>query len=241
MRGNALYTSIPPGLSIPPPGLCLPSPEQMSMGSGINTQYVHVGFPTMNHMQPWTGQVLMGNQLMYHTGEMLAYPPSPLVSRQSSPSQSRSPSRNNSPSRKNSSVARTSSQVTQTVSNVLSSTSSSNNQTNIASSSASFLPPPTAASMNRSLPSQPPLLHPRSNPPPIISTASYTHNNAEISATHCSSLAKQPPPRLRSTGFCDSLRETLGKEMPNYKGNLQNFTLDEVRLQQLLFACQCVF
>lgn len=232
MRGNAIYTSIPPGLSIPPPGLCLPSPEQMSIGTGLNSQYVHVGFPAMNHMQPWTGQVLMGNQLMYHTGEMLAYPPSPLVSRQSSPSQSRSPSRNNSPSRKNSSVVRTSTQVTQTASNTSTSTNATNNHTNISNSSASFLPPPALASVNRSLPSQPPnLLHSRSNQPPINNTASYTHNNAEMTATHVSSMSKQPPPppRPRATGCCDSLRETLGKEMPNYKGNLQNLTLDEIR------------
>ena len=97
MRNNTMVTGVPPGLSMPPPGLCLPTPEQMPMGSGGATQYLHLGFPSVNHMPPWTGQVMMGNQLMYHSGDMLAYPPSPLVSRQSSPSQSRSPSRSNSP------------------------------------------------------------------------------------------------------------------------------------------------
>ena len=226
MRGN-IYAGIPPGLNMPPPGLCLPSPEQISMG----TQYVHLGFPTMNHMQPWTGQVLMGNQLMYHTGDMLAYPPSPLISRQSSPSQSRSPSRNNSPTRRNSTI-RTTSQVTQPASNTLTtSTSSSSNQTNMASSNTSALPPIPSATMNRNLPSQPPLLTPRSNPPPMTSTISYTHHNSvEMTAGQSTSLSSKqpPPPRLRSSVSGDSLRETIGKENPNFKGNLQNYSLDEV-------------
>lgn len=232
MRGNTIYTGILPGVSLPPPGMCLPSPEQMSIGTGMGTQYVHLGFPTMNQVQPWTGQILMSNPLMYHTGDVLAYPHSPLVSQQSSPSQSRSPSRNNSPTRRNSTI-RTSCQDSQPTSNtVTTSTSSSGNQTNMSSSNNSSLPPLPSATMNRNLPSQPPLLPPRSNPPLITSTISYIHHNSiEMTAAQgppLSSKQPAPPPRLRSSVSGDSLRETLGKEMPNFKGNLQNYSLDEV-------------
>ncbi|EFN66491.1 Zinc finger CCHC domain-containing protein 2 [Camponotus floridanus] len=189
---NAMVTGMPPGLTIPPPGLCLPGPEQMPMGSG-GTQYVHLGFPSMNHMPPaWTGQVMMGNQLMYHTGDMLAYPPSPLVSRQSSPSQSRSPSRSNSPMGRN------------------------RNNIN-----------PRTSSSQPLLPSSRPV------PLPITSTSTFSrHNsvdNAPSSTLIPATQSKQPPPpRLRSSNSGDSLRETLGKEMPNFKSNLQNFSLDEI-------------
>ncbi|XP_033229371.1 histone-lysine N-methyltransferase SETD1B isoform X3 [Belonocnema kinseyi] len=233
MRGNTIYTGILPAASLQPPVLCLPSPEQVSMGTGIGTQYIHLGFSTMNQVQPWTGQVLMSNPLMYHTGDVFAYPPSPLVSRQSSPSQSRSPSRNNSPTRRNSTI-RTSGQDSQPTSNILTtSTSSSSNQTNMSSSNNSSLPPLPSATMNRKFPSQQPLLPPRSNPPLITSTISYIHHNSiEMSSAHGSPLSsKQPPltPRLRSSVSGDSLREALGKEMPNFKGNLQNYSLDEIR------------
>ena len=238
MRGNPIYTGIPLGLNMPPPSLCLPSSEQIPMGSGMGT-YVHLGFPTMNHMQPWAGQFLMNNQLVYHAGESLTYPPSPSVSRQSSPSQSRSPSRNNSPTRRNSTVTRTSCQVTQPVSNTLTTSSStSSNQTNITSSNTSSLPPLPTTATNRNLPSQPPSLPPRSNPPPIISTSSFTHHSSvEMTAAGPTLPPKKPPPppRLRSSISGDSLRETLGKEMPNFKGNLQNLSLDEVS-----FKCKSI-
>lgn len=254
MRNNAIITGMPPGLTIPPPGMCMPSPEQMPMGSSGTTQYVHLGFPSVNHMPPWTGQVMMGNQLLYHTGDMLAYPPSPLVSRQSSPSQSRSPSRSNSPMGRNRINAnpRTSSQVTQSTSNTLTiSSSGSNSQTSISSSSSAnsnnnnnnnnSLPPLPAIGVSRGLPSQPPLLSSRSVPLPITSSTTYSrHNNVDntsssalIPTTH----SKQPPPssRLRLSNSSDSLRETLGKEMPNFKANLQNFSLDEVSEKKFLF------
>nr|XP_033341727.1 zinc finger CCHC domain-containing protein 14 isoform X2 [Megalopta genalis] len=236
MRNNTMVTGVPPGLSMPPPGLCLPTPEQMPIRSGGGAQYVHLGFSSINHMPPWTGQVMMGNQLMYHTGDMLAYPPSPLVSRQSSPSQSRSPSRSNSPmSRRNNTMPRTSSQVTQSTSNTLTSTSASNSQTSISSSNANSLPPLPALGTSRSHPSQPPLLPSRSVPLPISSSTTFSrHNSIENASSTLIPAAAQskqppPPPRLRSSTSGDSLRETLGKEMPNFKGNLQNFSLDEIR------------
>lgn len=249
---NAMVTGMPPGLTIPPPGLCLPSPEQMPMGSGGTTQYVHLGFPSMNHMPPaWTGQVMMGNQLMYHTGDMLAYPPSPLVSRQSSPSQSRSPSRSNSPmgrGRNNVNPRTSSSQVIQSNSNTLTtSLSGSNSQTSISGSNAinssnsnnssnssnnnnnNSLPPLPALGASRSLPSQQPLLpSSRSIPLPITSTSTFSRHNSVDNASATQSKQPPPPPRLRSSNSGDSLRETLGKEMPNFKSNLQNFSLDEI-------------
>ncbi|XP_076232187.1 uncharacterized protein LOC143177835 isoform X2 [Calliopsis andreniformis] len=236
MRNNTMVTGVPPGLSMPPPGLCLPTPDQMPIGSGGATQYLHLGFPSVNHMPPWTGQVMMGNQLMYHTGDMLAYPPSPLVSRQSSPSQSRSPSRSNSPmGRRNNTMPRTSSQVTQSTSNTLTSTSASNSQTSISSSNTNSLPPLPALGTNRSHPSQP-LLPSRSVPLPISSSTTFSrHNSIEntpstlIPAVPQSKQPPPPPPRLRSSTSGDSLRDTLGKEMPNFKSNLQNFSLDEIR------------
>ncbi|XP_076653968.1 uncharacterized protein LOC143359713 isoform X2 [Halictus rubicundus] len=236
MRNNTMVTGVPPGLSMPPPGLCLPTPEQMPIRSGGGAQYLHLGFSSINHMPPWTGQVMMGNQLMYHTGDMLAYPPSPLVSRQSSPSQSRSPSRSNSPmGRRNNTMPRTSSQVTQSTSNTLTSTSASNSQTSISSSNANSLPPLPALATSRSHPSQPPLLPSRSVPLPISSSTTFSrHNSIENASSTLIPAAAQskqppPPPRLRSSASGDSLRETLGKEMPNFKGNLQNFSLDEIR------------
>lgn len=251
-----MLTGMPPGLTIPPPGLCLPAaPEQMPMGTSGATQYVHLGFPSMNHMPPWTGQVMMGSQLMYHASDMLAYPPSPLVSRQSSPSQSRSPSRSNSPmsrSRTNANNSRTSSsQVVQSTSNTLTmpSTSGSNIQTSISGSSATnntannsninnnnSLPPLPMLGASRSLPSQQPPLLPSSRSISLsVTNPSYSrHNNVDNNTSSSivipAGQQKQAPPPLRhrSSNSGDSLRETLGKEMPNFKGNLQNFSLDEV-------------
>jgi len=236
-----MVTGVPPGLTIPPPGLCLPGPEQMPMGSGGTTQYVHLGFPSMNHMPPWTNQVMVGNQLMYHTSDVLAYPPSPLVSRQSSPSQSRSPSRSNSPmgrGRTNANSRASSSQSTQSTSSSLTSSSVSNSQTsnsvsNTTSNSNNSLPPLPTPSASRSLPSQSSLLPLSSRSIPLSNTSSSGFSRHNIDSSPSSTLisatqSKQPlpPPRLRSSNSGDSLRETLGKE--NFKGNLQNFSRDEV-------------
>ena len=153
-----MIPGIPPGLTIPPPGLCIPSPEQMAMQGG-HPQYVPVGYQSVNPMHPWQGQVMMTpNQFIYHPNDIIPYPTSPLVSRQSSPSQSQSHSRSNSPTgqlqRKNNNnnnlnnngplqqsmkyeQPRTSSQVTQPTSNtVTTSSSTSSSQTNISSSTA---------------------------------------------------------------------------------------------------------
>ncbi|XP_011635738.2 zinc finger CCHC domain-containing protein 14 [Pogonomyrmex barbatus] len=243
MRNNALVTGVPPGLTIPPPGLCLPGPEQMPMGSGGTTQYVHLGFPSMNHMPPWTGQVMMGNQLMYHASDVLAYPPSPLVSRQSSPSQSRSPSRSNSPmgrGRTNANSRASSSQSTQSISTSLTSSNASNSQTSSGVNSTNnnnnnSLPPLPTPGASRSLPSQSPLL-PSSRSVPLSNTSSSTfsrHNNIDNTSTSnliSAAQSKQPPPppRLRSSNSGDSLRESLNKEVTSYKGNLQNYSRDEV-------------
>lgn len=236
-----MVTGIPPGMTIPP-GLCLPGPEQIPMGSG-GTQYVLGPFPSMPQ---WTSQVMLGNQLMY-PGDMLPYPPSPLVSRQSSPSQSRSPSRSNSPmgrGRSNVNPRTSSSQVTQSSSNTLTtSASGSNSQPSISSSNVTnssnngnnnnSLPPLPALGTNRSLPSQQPLLPSRSIPLPITSSSTFSRHNVDNTSSSTLLPAAQskqlpPPPRLRSSVSGDSLRETLGKEMPNFKSNLQNFSLDEV-------------
>lgn len=249
MRNNAMVSGVPPGLTIPPPGLCLPGPEQMPMGSGGTTQYVHLGFPSMNHMPPWTSQVMMGNQLMY-TSDVLAYPPSPLVSRQSSPSQSRSPSRSNSPmgrGRTNVNSRASSSQSTQSTSTSLASSSVSNSQTsssvsNITSNSNNnSLPPLPTPGASRSLPSQSPLL-PSSRSVPLSNANSSGFSRHNIDNTPSSTListtqSKQPPPppRLRSSNSGDSLRETMGKEVSNFKGNLQNFSRDEVNKIVLLY------
>ncbi|KAL0127343.1 hypothetical protein PUN28_005561 [Cardiocondyla obscurior] len=243
MRNNAMVTGVPSGLTIPPPGLCLPGPEQMHMGSGGTTQYVHLGFPSMNHMPPWSNQVMMGNQLMY-TSDVLTYPPSPLVSRQSSPSQSRSPSRSNSPmgrARTNANTRVSSSQSAQSTPTSLTSSSVSNSQTCSSVSSITSnsnnnsLPPLPTPGASRSLPSQSSLLpSSRSVPLSNASSSSFSRHNVENapSSTMISSTQlKQPPPppRLRSSNSGDSLRETMGKEVPNFKGNLQNFSRDEIR------------
>lgn len=246
-----MVTGVPPGLTIPPPGLCLPGPEQMPMGSGGTTQYVHLGFPSMNHMPPWTSPVMMGNQLMY-TSDVLAYPSSPLVSRQSSPSQSRSPSRSNSPmgrGRNNVNSRASSSQSTQSTSTSLTSSSVSNSQTsssvsNITSNSNNnSLPPLPTPGASRNLPSQSPLL-PSSRSVPLSNTNSSGFSRHNIDNTPSSTLisatqSKQPPPppRLRSSNSGDSLRDTLGKEMPNFKSNLQNFSRDEVSKITFSYSC----
>lgn len=221
-----MVSSVPPGMNLPPPGLCLPSAEQMSMNSGA--PFFHMGFPSMNHqMQPWAGQVMMGNQYMY-TGDSMTFSQSPLVSRKSSPSQSRSPSRSNSPqSRRNGTLPRTSSQATQsTITTMATSTISFNSQTSSVSSSvSSSMPSLPTVGVNRTLPGQPPLLTSRSIPPSIVSTAaSYARqNNMDVTSLTTASTAQQqpPPPRLRPS--TDLLREGTGKEVPvfNKSGNYE--------------------
>lgn len=242
MRNNTMVAGIPSAVTIPPSGLCLPSSEQMPIGASGTTQYLHLGFPSVNHIPPWTGQIMMGNQLMYHTGDMLAYPTSPLVSRQSSPSQSRSPSRSNSPMGRSkiNGNPHTSSQITQSNSNTLMTSSSGfNNQTSIFGSNATnnnsnnSVPSLSTLGVSRSLPSQSVITSTRPVPLPITSPATFCqHNNVDDASSTIISTAQSkqalPSLRLRSSNSCDSLRETLCKEIPNFKGNLQNYPIDEV-------------
>ncbi|KAJ4436310.1 hypothetical protein ANN_18941 [Periplaneta americana] len=98
-------SSMPPGLGVPP-GLGLP-PEQLTA-----TSYVHVAFSSPGHQPlpsvPWhsgmsplvmTGLCGTIPTEVQGAGEASPYPSSPLMSRQSSPSQSGSPSRAGSPTR----------------------------------------------------------------------------------------------------------------------------------------------
>lgn len=224
MRTN-MVTGVPPGLSLPPSGICLPSPEQMTMGSGVGGHYYHMGFPSgANHMGPWMGQMMMGNQFMYHTGEAVTFPASPLVSRQSSPSQSRSPSRSNSPmGRRNSTQSARTTCTSQPTTTAIATTAPISTSTSTAAISS--LPPLPSIGTSRTIPSQPPILA-AAPPVPIVSTASFSRQNSADAAT----TLKQPPPppRLRPSTSTDLLRETLGKEMPNFKSNLQNCSYDEV-------------
>ena len=213
MRGNAMVSGVPPGLTMPPPGLCMPGPEQMTMGSTTGAQYL--AFQSVNPIGPWSGQVMMGNhQLMYHTGEMLAYPSSPLVSRQSSPSQSRSPSRSNSPLRRNNPMSRTSSQVTpSTPSTLTTSLSGANTQTCNTSTNVT-------GHSTRSLPSGPPPLLPPRTIPTSCATSSMSYsrcNSTENNSTIIASKQPPPPPRLRPvvTLAGDPTREPATKEIPN--------------------------
>ena len=102
---NKGRSSIPPGLGVPP-GLGLP-PEQLTA-----TSYVHVAFSSPGHQPlpsvPWHSGIsplvmtgLCGTlpAEVQGAGEVSPYPSSPLMSRQSSPSQSGSPSRAGSPAR----------------------------------------------------------------------------------------------------------------------------------------------
>ncbi|KAK0088504.1 hypothetical protein PV325_011805 [Microctonus aethiopoides] len=288
MRNN----QIPPGLTIPPPGLGLPNSELPINIANNPGQYLHMGFPAVNSVAPWqTQNVMVGNQFMYHNsaGDMLAtYPVSPLVSRQSSPSQSRSPSRSNSPmGRRNNSSRWTittsspsttsssmsfdernnlqqqqqSAQINQ--SSPLSSSSSSSSSPSSCSSSTSTTTSSSSSnalsisgnnnvanqsnnctgtvyqtSSSTSIGGNRNNLHqnqltrtaPPPPPPPLLNNSYLRHNNLDNSASGGGLSTKHPPPpRLRSSVSSDTLRETLGKEMPNFKGNLRNYSLDEIR------------
>ncbi|XP_046415026.1 uncharacterized protein LOC124177031 [Neodiprion fabricii] len=243
-RSNALLTGLPPGLTMPPPGPCFPAPEQMSIASNAAAQYLQLGFPSMNHMPPWAGQVMLSNPMMYHqAGDTLAYSSSPLVSHQSSPSQSRSPSRSNSPmnNRSRNPPPRTSStQITHcAASAVTTSASTGSSQTSTSSSLPSLQPVSSTVTVSCSK-SQSSLLLPQwSVPPPTAVSATSSlgnsrHGNTEGLTTAQTSVttSKQTSAssaRIRSTASADSLRETLGKEMPSFKNSLQNFSIDEIR------------
>ncbi|XP_034936814.1 sialidase-like isoform X2 [Chelonus insularis] len=249
MRNNPIVSGIPSSMTMPPPppGMCLPPPDQITMNPpNTPTQYLHLGFPAVNSIAPWSGQTMMiGNQMVYHTGDMVTYPASPLVSRPSSPSQSRSPSRSNSPlGRRNnrwpfedrSSIGPTTPMTPNTISV---SSNVSSNQTSVTNTNVSgHILPGSSLGTNRNIPSsQQSVLPPKSVPPPssspLTTTGTYSrHSNVDnttTAATQATSSKHQPLSRIRSSISGDSLRETLGKEMPNYKGNLQNHSLEEIR------------
>ncbi|KAJ8680595.1 hypothetical protein QAD02_016382 [Eretmocerus hayati] len=252
IRGKTMIAGMPPGMSIPPPGICIPSPEQIAMHGGGHPQYLHLGFPSMNHMPPWTGQVMMAhNQILYHPADVLPYSTSPLVSRQSSPSPSQSHSRSNSPTsqiyqRKSNSSSnnagssqpmRNSTQIPPAATNSLTtSTSIPNIQTNMSGSNTLGTSTPSLPSIGapRSLPQQqtqslPPLMPSRSVGP-MSNTTYARHNNVDSSPMMVSKQQQQPPPpRLKPPVPGELLRETGNKEMPNFKGNFQNSSNTEIR------------
>ncbi|XP_067007834.2 uncharacterized protein [Anabrus simplex] len=182
-------TSIPPGLSLPT-GLSIPPDQQLGPATG----YVQVTFPAGAPQPipgvPWASSVgpLMMTSLcdVSGAGEISPYPSSPLMSRQSSPSQSGSPSRAGSPVR-----------VTE------------RSQQNFKG------PPPTSRRGDR-------------NPTSAVHRQQNCADTANI-VPPSSQHSQRAVPRKSSAEPPDSLRETLGKEMPNYQQNLQNYSADELR------------
>ncbi|XP_058808786.1 proline-rich protein 36-like isoform X2 [Phymastichus coffea] len=271
LRNNTIIAGIPSGgISLTSPGLCpIPGPEQMSMPPPGHSHYVHVSFPSVQPIQGWPGQMMMGqNQFMYQPSESsVIYSPS--GSQQSSPTHSQAHSRSNSPighvqqQRKNNSnnnnnassnglqqqPPRTSSQITQPTSNILTtSTSTSSTQTTNSTNlgTAMSLPPLSSISTSRnqniiSGQSQiQPLMPPVARPPFSLSghQQQWQHNNnveTTITTSTVTVTSKQqqqqqpPPPRLKSTHSGESLRESGNKEMPNFKGNFQNTVNNEIK------------
>lgn len=204
---NKGRSSVLSGLSVPP-GLAL-TPEQLTA-----TSYVHVAFPSPGH-QPlpsvaWHGGVtpLVMSGLcatlpaeVQAANEVSPYPSSPLVSRQSSPSQSRSPSRTASPVRMQQQQPPVSTAAQPTVpvpdrSQNFSKSSASNRRGDRNGSHSN-----TAAALR-------PNCVDTSVAPPL------TQQHRNIS-------------RKSSMETQDSFRETLVKEMPNYQ-NLQKYRIDEL-------------
>ncbi|XP_015121654.1 mucin-2 [Diachasma alloeum] len=224
---------VPPGITMPPPGLCMPpGSDQMSMGAST-PQYLPLGFPSaVSPMAPWQNQTVMMtpmNQMMY-PGEIPGYPTSPMVSRQSSPSQSRSPSRSNSPMsrRNNTNAQRWTFEERKDISSPQMpspmATSSSSSQSNVVSNSGNS---GGHLGSNRSAPSQ--------RVPTRESSMTYSRHNSSdsVNVATASSIdnkaSKQPPPpRLRPSVSGDSVRES-GKDLPNFKGNLPNYSREEIR------------
>lgn len=216
---------VPPNVNIPPPGLCLPgqSENMPAVGTGGGGTYF-LGFPSMP--SAWPGQVMMAGQYMYHPSDLMVYPTSPMVSRQSSPSQSQSPSRSNSPTgrKNNSAMPRTSAPTTQSTVNVATTSMSlSNSQTNISNSNASGHQSPMT-SANRSSGANSTQC---STQPPLRPTATISQSNA-------SNSKQPPPPRLNKVpNSGESARDSAhNKDVSNVKGNLQNYSYSEVSTSQ---------
>ncbi|XP_008556877.1 myb-like protein J [Microplitis demolitor] len=259
-RGNPMVAGgIPPNMSMPPPppGLCLPPAEQMINHPQNHNpaQYLHLGFPAINSIGPWTGQtpMMIGNnhhhhhhhQMMYHTvapsGDMIVYPASPLVSRPSSPVSNHPPPPSRSPPSRSDSPGRRSMRswsIEERTSNANQTNTTSTTPRNVTSSNQSA---------SRSIPSVP--VTPMTTP----TSGAYSRHNSLTTSTSTSTSTtsstssiknnnnnnNNPPAKLRSpstsiTGTApainnDTLRETLGKEMPNYKACLQNYSMEEIR------------
>ncbi|KAK7793481.1 hypothetical protein R5R35_010155 [Gryllus longicercus] len=229
--------SLPPGLNLPP-GLSLPPDHQMTA-----TSYVHVTFPSAGHQQlpavQWHGAPLMMTSLcstlpseVQAGGEVSPYPSSPLMSRQSSPSQSGSPSRAASPARLGPLPPPPSQQQQQPQSQQQ--------------------PQPPQATPSQQ-PQQTPQQQPQQVPAlgggdrsqgfkgPLPVRRPERSTNSAVHRQNCIDVSMSAPPstaaphqrgtmtRKSSTEPVDSLRETLGKEMPNFLQNLQNYTSDELR------------
>jgi len=207
---NKGKSSIPHGLSVPP-GLALP-PEQLTA-----TSYVQVAFPSPGHQPlpsvPWhsgmsplvmTGLCGTLPAEVQGAGEVPAYPSSPHVSRQSSPSQSGSPSRAGSPARLQPPLPPPSAATQSAVpgpdrSQNFTKTLGSNRRgdRNVSHSSAASL---------------------RQN---CVDTSVITQPSQQQQQQHKNISRKS------SMETQDSFRETLVKEMPNYQ-NLQNYQIDQV-------------
>jgi len=205
---NKGKSSIPPGLSVPP-GLALP-PEQLTA-----TGYVHVAFPSPGHQPlpsvPWhsgmsplvmTGLCGTLPAEVQGAGEISAYPSSPHVSRQSSPSQSGSPSRAGSPARMQPPLPPPSATTQPAVpgpdqSKRFSKTNRRGDRNGSHSSTASL----------------------RQN---CVDTSVITHPSQQQQQQHKNMSRKS------STETQVSFRETLVKEMPSYYQNLQNYQIDQV-------------
>jgi hypothetical protein len=201
-------SSIPPGLSVPP-GLALP-PEQLTA-----TSYVHVAFPSPGHQPlpsvPWhsgmSSLVMTGlcgtlPAEVQGAGEVSTYPSSPLMSRQSSPSQSGSPSRAGSPARMQPPLPPPSATTQPAVpgpdrSQNFSKTLGSNRRGDRNGSHSSI------ATLRQN----------------CVDTSVITQPTQQQQHKNIS--------RKSSTETQDSFRETLVKEMPSYQ-NLQNYRIDQV-------------
>lgn len=215
---NKGRSSIAPGLSVPP-GLALP-PEQLTA-----TSYVHVAFPSPGHQPlpsvPWhsgmsplvmTGLCGTLPAEVQGTGEVSAYPSSPLMSRQSSPSQSGSPSRAGSPARMQPPLPPPSATTQPTVPG-----------------------PDRSQNFSKSLVSNRRSDRNGSH----SSNAALRQNCVDASAiTLPTQQQHKNVSRKSSTETQDSFRETLVKEMPSYQ-NLQKYRIDEVGCMSW-FAVNCM-
>lgn len=195
--------SVVPSMTIPPPVCMPPGENQMSIGPS-NPQYLPVGYTSA---VPWHNQTVMMpmNQMVY-PGELPGYPTSPMVSRQSSPSQSRSPSGSNSPTRRrsNSNAQRWTFEERKEAQNSQGNPMGTSSQANVqrgAGTSQRAREP----SMNYS-----------------------RHNSDSSNANSIDSKGKQPPPpRLRGTG---EVRESAKES--GFK-NSQNYSREEVSWRHL--------